>query len=202
MNIYHWFRKKSLYQRRIIPAGIILIYITVGPFFVKQFLVTKPKIVPMPTALDPSFTEQLINCFIPTAAIYGYTLRTTSGFRSLTDQAEIYNSGRTVDGNIVTWAEPGRSMHNYGFAIDIVDRWRGYNIDFDKLAKIGAYCGLEQVDPPHFEYRDGLTTHQLEAGMRPSPFVLPCGIMAERAKAHQKLTLEDLKNNNCRLPKF
>src|SRR3989344_5426289 len=200
MNIYHWFRKKSLYQRRIIPAGIILIYITVGPFFVKQFLVTKPKIVPMPTALDPSFTEQLINCFIPTAAIYGYTLRTTSGFRSLTDQAEIYNSGRTVDGNIVTWAEPGRSMHNYGFAVDVVDRWRGYDIDFDKLAKIGAYCGLEQVDPPHFEHRAGLTTSQFSVGTRPPPLTLPCTLMDERAKANQPLTLIDL--GNCGAPDF
>ena len=200
--MYSWLHGKFSRKHYGILAGIILICIINGHVFIKQNFFTKSKIVPIPTALDSNFTIQLTNCFIPMAAIYGYTLRTTSGFRSLEDQATIYNSGRTVDGHIVTWAEPGRSMHNYGFAIDIVDRWRGYNIDFDKLAKIGSYCGLEQVDPPHFEYRDGLTTHQLEAGIRPSPFVLPCAIMAERAKAHQKLTLNDLKNNNCGLPKF
>lgn len=83
-----------------------------------------------------------------------------------------------------------------------MDRWRGYNIDFNKLAKIAVYCGLEQVDPPHFEHRAGLTTDQFEAGMRPPPLILPCAIMDERAKANQKLTLKDLENNNCGLPKF
>ncbi len=158
--------------------------------------------VPMPTALDPNFSAQVNECFIPTAAIYGYTLRITADFRSLAEQALIYDSGRTVDGHIVTWAEPGRSLHNYGFAVDVVDRWRGYDIDFDKLAKIGTYCGLEQVDPPHFEHRAGLTTDQFTAGMRPPLLTLPCAIMDERAKANRNLTLKDLKDNNCGLPKF
>jgi hypothetical protein len=158
--------------------------------------------VPRATGLDPNFAKQVSECFIPVAGIYGYTLRVVSGFRSISDQQAIYQSGRTVDGHIVSWAEPGRSLHNYGFAVDIVDRWRGYDIDFDKLAKIGKYCGLEQVDPPHFEHRAGLTTGQFEAGKRPPPLTLPCAVMDERAKTSQTLTLADLKNNNCGTPEF
>jgi len=163
---------------------------------------TPPTPPPLPTAIDENFLKQVNECFIPTAAIYGYTLRITAGFRSLEEQALIYNSGRTVDGHIVTWAEPGRSLHNYGFAVDVVDRCSGYDIDFYKLAKIGKYCGLEQVDPPHFEHRAGLTTDQFAAGMRPGPLELPCKIMDERAKTNKPLTMKDLKNNNCGVPKI
>jgi len=159
-----------------------------------------PKPLPIPTALDPNFLTQVNECFIPTAAVYGYDLRITSGFRSLAEQAQIYDSGRTENGHIITWAEPGRSLHNYGFAVDVVDRLKGYNIDFDKLAKIGAYCGLEQVDPPHFEHRAGLTTDDFAAGKRPPSLTLPCAVMDERAKTNQPLTLGDLQG--CVAPNF
>lgn len=188
--------------------GVVLIAIVVGFIYIQhrrpqQKNIVKaetPKPAPIPTALDPNFLTQVNECFIPTAAVYGYDLRITSGFRSLAEQAAIYDSGRTENGHIVTWAEPGRSLHNYGFAVDVVDRLRGYNIDFDKLAKIGAYCGLEQVDPPHFEHRAGLTTDDFAAGKRPPPLTLPCPVMDERAKANQTLTLKDLQS--CGAPKF
>ena len=191
-----------------IGLGIFLIALVAGFLFVQhkhpqQKSIAKaeaPKPAPIPTALDPNFLTQVNECFIPTAAVYGYDLRITSGFRSLSEQAAIYDSGRTVDGHIVTWAEPGKSLHNYGFAVDVVDRLRGYNIDFDKLAKIGAYCGLEQVDPPHFEHRAGLTTADFEAGKRPPPLTLPCSVMDERVKANQPLTIKDLQS--CGVPKF
>jgi len=158
------------------------------------------KQIPVPTEINQNFSTQVNECFIPGAAVYGYTLRVISGFRSLADQAVIYQSGRVVDGHIVSWAEPGKSIHNYGFAVDVVDRWKGYNIDWIKLAKIGAFCGLEQVDDSHFEHRGGLTTAQFETGMRLSPLTLPCALMDERAKANKPLTLTDLKN--CGAPKF
>lgn len=182
----------------IIIAGILVCF-NVVVFSVLHMPIPPP---PTPTALDPNFETQVSECFIPVATIYDYTLRVTSGFRSLAEQNVIYQSGRTVDGHIVSWAEPGKSLHNYGFAVDVVDRWRGYDINFDKLAKIGKYCGLEQVDPPHFEHREGLTTAQFGAGWRPSPLKLPCEIMDERAKTNQPLTLKDLKDNNCGAPKF
>jgi len=144
--------------------------------------------------------NQVDACFIPVASLYGYTLRVTSSFRTIEEQDQIYQQGRTVDGHIVSWAPASRSIHNYGFAVDMVDRWRGYDIDFVKLTKIAEYCGLMQVDDNHFEYRGGLSTWQFEAGMRPPHLVLPCAIMDERAKSNQRLTLGDL--NNCEAPKF
>ena len=156
--------------------------------------VTIQKPVVFPTEINQNFLDQVNKCFIPTATVYGYTLRITSGFRSLSEQEQLYNQGRTIDGHIVSWAEAGKSMHNYGYAVDVVDRWRGYNIDRKKLAEIGDFCGLTQVDDAHFEYRGGLTTAQFEAGILPPPISLPCPIMVEKAKLNQPLTFADLKS--------
>jgi hypothetical protein len=87
--------------------------------------------------------------------------------------------------------------------VDIVDRFKGYNIDWPQLIAIGAYCGLGNGgvgDYPHFEYRGGLVTDQFAAGMRPVPLMLPCPIMATRAASATPLTLQDLQA--CGAPKF
>ncbi len=154
----------------------------------------------MPTELNANFLTQVNECFIPTAEVYGYTLRITSGFRTTQEQTELYQQGRTVDGHIVSWAEAGKSIHNYGYAVDVVDRWRGFNINWKRLAEIGTYCGFAQVDDPHFEHRGGLATEDFVAGLTPPPLTLPCALMGERARAAKSLTLEDLKF--CDAPKF
>jgi hypothetical protein len=159
-----------------------------------------PRPVPLPTEINQNFLVQVNECFIPTAAIYGYTLRITSGFRSLDEQDVIYDSGRTEEGHIVSWAEAGKSIHNYGYAVDVVDRWRGYYVNWKRLAKIGEFCGLAQVDDAHFEYRGGLVTDQFNAGKRPAPISLPCDIISERAKTNQTLASQDLQT--CGAPNF
>lgn len=169
-----------------------------NPSVMLPIVVKKP--VPRPTEINPNFLTQINECFIPTAAVYGYNLRITSGFRSMNEQSALYSLGRTSDGHIVSWSEPGKSLHNYGFAVDVVDRWRGYYINWARLGKIGSYCGLEQVDNPHFEHRNGLTTDQFAAGMKPSLLELPCALMDERAKTNQALTLQDLES--CGAPNF
>ena len=63
-------------------------------------------------------------------------------------------------------------------------------------AKIGAYCGLEQVDDPHFEHRAGLTVGDFAVGKRPPDLELPCAIMDQKFKLGQPLTLDDLKSCN------
>ncbi len=158
---------------------------------------------PFPTGENPNFLTQVNDCFIPTADATGYDLRITSGFRSATDQSVLYQQGRTVDGHIVTEAPPGRSLHNYGYAVDVADRTAGYNLNWQKLVQIATYCGLANGgtgDLPHFEYRGGLTTLQFYIGMRPKPLTLPCPIMAVRAHANQPLTLADLQA--CNAPSF
>ncbi len=154
------------------------------------------KAAPIPTGLDPNFITQVDDCFLPTAAVYGYDLRITSGFRSIAQQQQIYDQGRLEDGTVVSEAPPGHSLHNYGFAVDIVDRTKGYDVDWSQLIAIGAYCGLGNGgvgDYPHFEYRGGLDTDQFAVGMRPAPLTLPCPAMATRAAAGQVLTLQDLR---------
>jgi peptidoglycan L-alanyl-D-glutamate endopeptidase CwlK len=158
---------------------------------------------PMPTEINSNFENQVNECFIPVAFFYGYTLRISSGFRSVEEQNQIYQQGRVVNGHIVTEAMGGRSIHNFGFAVDVVDRWRGYDIDFDKLGKIAEYCGLESGDEgdlAHFEHRNGLTTDQFLDGFRPKDLILPCTVMDEKFKASQSLSLEDLRS--CDAPKF
>lgn len=153
-----------------------------------------------PAEIDQNFLSQVNHCLIPVAAVYGYTLRITSGFRSMDEQDELFNQGRTVDGHIVSWSPPGRSLHNFGFAVDVVDRWRGYDVNWKRLGKIAEFCGLEQADDPHFEHRGGLVTDQFLAGMRPAPLVFPCSVMSERAPGVRPLTLQDLKI--CGAPSF
>lgn len=153
--------------------------------------------------INANFLTQVEECFIPITAVYGYTLRISSGFRTVAEQDELYNQGRTVNGHIVTEALGGKSIHNFGFAVDVVDRWKEYNVNWDRITKMAEYCGLEpsgEGDVSHFEHRHGLTTDQFLAGMRPEPLILPCAIMNERAKANQKLTLKDLQS--CGAPKF
>ena len=186
----------------IVASGVILfanhLYSSKELAALEMLIIQKP--VPMPTEIDRNFLDQVNKCFIPTAAVFGYTLRITSGFRTIAEQESIFDQGRTENGHIVSWAPVGKSIHNYGFAVDVVDRWRGYNIDWKKLAKIGAFCGIDQVDDPHFEHRGGLSTAQFKAGFRPLPLALPCKIMDERVKANQLLTLKDLKD--CGAPNF
>jgi len=178
-----------MYSLHFISSGTVLTFIQ------------KP--IPLPTAENPNFLTQVTQCFIPTATVYGYDLRITAGFRSIAEQTQIYDSGRTVDGHIVSEAAPGHSLHNYGYAVDVADRTAGYNLNWNKLIKIAAYCSLESGgvgDLPHFEYRGGLTTDQFLAGMRPPPLTLPCPVMAQRSATGTPLTLKDL--NACGAPKF
>jgi len=50
----------------------------------------------------------------------GLKFRLTNGFRSIQEQNNLYNQGRTTPGSKVTNAKGGKSYHNYGLAIDLV----------------------------------------------------------------------------------
>jgi hypothetical protein len=164
-------------------------------------LIKKP--APLPTEIDQNFLTQVNECLIPAASVYGYDLRVSSGYRTVAEQDQLYNQGRTVDGHIVTEAPGGKSIHNFGFAVDVADRAHGYDINWDAIGKIAAFCGLEPGDDndlSHFEHRNGLATADFISGRRPPPLTLPCPIMDERARVNQALTLKDLQN--CGAPDF
>jgi peptidoglycan L-alanyl-D-glutamate endopeptidase CwlK len=160
---------------------------------------------PVPTAINQNFLTQVDDCVIPVTSVYGYDLYIASGFRSYAEQDVMYAQGRTVDGHIVTNAEGGQSMHNFGFAADLADHEYGENIDYGQIGEIAAWCGLEHgdrgyTDLPHFEYRGGLSLEEFQAGMRPKPLQLPCPLLLQRANAGQALTKADLES--CGAPSF
>lgn len=126
--------------------------------------------------------QEKVRLFLAKAKEAGFDLRITDGHRTPKEQDEIYARGRTVPGRVVTYAKGTpvpQSLHNFQCAIDVVDKKRGYDIDWNKLGKIGEACGLEwggrwtrPVDKPHFQYTGGLTLKQLQQGKRPQPEVL------------------------------
>lgn len=186
------------------PEFLIICAIVAGAiFFFPRVVTVKSSIAALPTGMDQNFLDQVDECFLPVAAAYGYDLRITSGFRSMAEQAQIYDDGRDGSGTVISEAPPGHSLHNYGYAVDVADHMNGYNIDWNRLIAIGDYCHLENGGPgdlPHFEYRGGLTTDQFAAGMRPPALSLPCPTMAARYAAGQPLTRQDLAA--CGAPRF
>ena len=129
----------------------------------------------------------------------GILVQLSSGYRSFIDQAYIYGQGRysykfkgkeygrLKDANgktlpIISNAEPGESIHNYGLAIDyfLVSEdgnnsiWT-VNSDWKRVAAIAKSMGFEWGgdwssfrDYPHLQYTKGLTLGQIAKGLRPA----------------------------------
>ena len=149
--------------------------------------------------VHPSLKEYAIE-LIKRCYKEGIRVQISSGYRSFTDQAFIYGQGRysykfkgkeygrLKDGNgkvlsIVSNAEPGESIHNYGLAIDYFlvsedgnqSLWT-VNADWKRVAAIAKSMGFEWGgdwssfrDYPHLQYTKGLTLGQISKGLRP-PF--------------------------------
>lgn len=87
-------------------------------------------------------------------AAQGIRLRVVSTYRTREEQARLYAQGRTVRGDIVTYARPGESPHNYGLAIDVLpvpDTSRNWK----RLRKTAADVGfslLGEWDPGHLQH--------------------------------------------------
>ena len=117
-------------------------------------------------------------------------VQVSSGLRTFEQQARLYAQGRTAPGNIVTNAEPGESVHNYGLAIDyFLTTWDGQQAvwmvdnDWRRVAEIGKSLGFTWggdwssfPDYPHLQLTDGLTWHDLKAGRRPAGELLNEGV--------------------------
>lgn len=129
-----------------------------------------PHFLGIPQAMLP-LVEKAMNLFIAKAGTQGFSLRVTSGWRSFEEQDRLYAQGRTTEGKIVTNAKGGQSLHNYGCAFDVADKLKGYNIDWEKVGKIGESVGLEWggrwpsfVDGPHFQLTLGFSLKDFQAG--------------------------------------
>ena len=96
----------------------------------------------------------------------GIKLRVTSALRTIAEQNELFKGGK------VTKVPGGRSYHNYGLAIDVVEIKDGKalysNPKWKAIAAIGKQLGFEWggdwksfVDKPHFQMTFGLSTLEL-----------------------------------------
>jgi len=106
------------------------------------------------------------------AKAQGIVIVVTSGLRTYDEQNALYAQGRTKPGKKVTNAAAGQSVHNYGFAVDIVliidgktaswdvkSDWDGDKVaDWDECVRVFAKYGWSWggnwtsfKDMPHFE---------------------------------------------------
>jgi peptidoglycan L-alanyl-D-glutamate endopeptidase CwlK len=106
------------------------------------------------------------DALVTLCASHGVPIRVTSGFRSFAEQDALYAQGRTKPGQIVTKAQGGQSLHNYGVAFDV---WPTGVQDWDTIGKCGESLGLEWggrwtsfVDKPHFQLMFGYTLQDFQ----------------------------------------
>lgn len=109
----------------------------------------------------------------------GIDVLITCTLRSMEDQANLYEQGRTKPGKIVTNAKPGESFHNYGLAIDFVPIVNGKpawnNLDLiTQIGELAEDVGFEWAgrwkrfkEYVHIQWSGGLTIKDLQAGRRP-----------------------------------
>ncbi|MFC7061915.1 M15 family metallopeptidase [Halobacillus seohaensis] len=141
----------------------------------------------LPTELHPTVDKKKDE-LIEKAKGIGINVVITDGVRSIEEQEEIYERGRSKEGEIVSYAEGGESYHNYGLAIDfalataegnvIWDTERDLNgngeADWMEVVEIAKGLGFEWggdwesfEDYPHLQMDFGLSTRELQNGKRP-----------------------------------
>lgn len=124
--------------------------------------------------LHPSIRAKAKEFIIRAEQELGIKLRVTSALRTFEEQEQLYAQGRTKPGKVVTNARAGRSLHNYGLALDVVEIKDGealwHNPNWNKIADLGKSIGFSWggdwtsiKDRPHFEMRFGKTTNELIA---------------------------------------
>ena len=96
------------------------------------------------------------------------------GLRTWAEQAALYAKGRTTSGPIVTKAQPGASMHNYGLALDLAvfskdgKTYHGDHALYRELGPLGESLGFEWGgrwkfnDEPHYQFRPAWGTNMTE----------------------------------------
>jgi peptidoglycan L-alanyl-D-glutamate endopeptidase CwlK len=114
-----------------------------------------------------------VSAFIKACEKVGINLRITNdgGMRTFNEQDALYAQGRTTSGDIVTNARSGKSYHNYGLAIDVVEIKNGVaiwnNPRQNEIVAIAKKLGFEwggdwsRPDKPHFQLTFELTTSEL-----------------------------------------
>jgi peptidoglycan L-alanyl-D-glutamate endopeptidase CwlK len=99
----------------------------------------------------------------------GVYIQIVRGYRTITEQEELYKRGRVDKRRIVTRRRGGYSFHNFGVAFDIyplvpLKNEKMMKSWYKKAGRLGTNLGLEWggswenfVDMPHFHYTAGYT---------------------------------------------
>lgn len=154
--------------------------------FLKEATVNQS--ISLPTKLHP-IVEKRSQQLIQQSAKKGIVIVITDGFRSAQDQDQLYEKGRTTEGNIVTNAKGGESYHNFGLAIDFALKTPSGNViwdrkydgnkngkpDWTEVVEMAKALGFEWggdwaqfKDYPHLQMDFGLTIAELQKGKRPA----------------------------------
>lgn len=141
----------------------------------------------LPSSLHP-IVEEKRDQLVAEAAEIGIDVVITDGYRSPGEQDILHSQGRSMSGNVVTYAEGGESYHNYGLAIDYALRLDDGSVVWDitrddngngesdwfEVADIGKKLGFDWggdwqrfKDYPHLEMTFGLSIRELQQGWRP-----------------------------------
>lgn len=124
--------------------------------------------------------EEMARQLLAAAENEGIDLLVTSTYRDHESQNELYAQGRTKPGRVVTNARGGRSWHNWRLAFDVVPMRNGKPVWgtsgddlvlWKRVGELGKEVGLEWAGDwkrfkefPHFQFTNGLTLDDLEAG--------------------------------------
>ncbi|MBT2293444.1 M15 family metallopeptidase [Paenibacillus albidus] len=120
----------------------------------------------------------------------GVPIVITQGLRTIAEQNALYAQGRTKPGPIVTHARGGTSYHNYGLAVDFAlllpdgrsvswdmnrDGDKDTRSDWQEVIQEAKKLGFDWggdwssfKDYSHLQMAFGLSTKQLQAGLRPT----------------------------------
>ncbi len=122
--------------------------------------------------LEPG-TQSRCRVLLSQAQAQGIKLVVVQTWRTLEEQAFIWQQGRSRPGPIVSYARPGYSWHNFRRAFDVAFRvgttgvsWRG---KWSVVGAIGESLGLgwggrfKDPDRGHFQYPGRMTLKELRA---------------------------------------
>jgi len=100
----------------------------------------------------------------------------TLGFRTYSEQMQLWQLGRTIPGKVVTNAKGGQSQHNFGLAIDFVrdltpgtarvdPGWapEDYAVLIEEVNKAGLHSGINYGDRPHVGWPRFWSGEQIKA---------------------------------------
>jgi peptidoglycan LD-endopeptidase CwlK len=125
--------------------------------------------------LDPEFVK-ILGQFEKKMLEAGYCIKLTDGYRSESEQNELYARGRTKPGAKVTNAKGGFSWHNFRLAADYCFVVKGkitWNGPWSLFGHVARSCGLEWggdfksiVDRPHVQYTRGKTLAEMRKAVK------------------------------------